>query len=49
MDTYTPYRYSEGMGALVTIGDSLREAFFMCWDVAPPATAPRPSRAHSWS
>jgi uncharacterized protein len=30
--TYTPYGYSEGMGALVTIGGSLREAFFMFWE-----------------
>ena len=32
MYTYTPYGYSEGMGALVTIGGSLREAFFMFWE-----------------
>ena len=30
--TYTPYGYSEGMGALVIIGGSLREAFFMFWE-----------------
>ena len=31
-DFYTPHGYSDGMGALATIGDSLREAFFMWWE-----------------
>ena len=31
-DIYTPHGYSDGMGALATIGDSLREAFFMWWE-----------------
>ncbi len=30
--THTPHGYSKGMGALVTVGDSLREAFFMFWE-----------------
>src|SRR5579859_6604942 len=31
-DTYTPHGYSGSVSALVTIGDSLREAFFMFWE-----------------